>query len=44
MNAAFRDAGFYGERRLSEGGVFSKWLVEGVAFIRGRRLLEGGVH
>ena len=32
MNAAF------------SGGVFSKWLVEGVAFFRGRHSLEGGVY
>ena len=44
MNAAFQDAAFNKGQRLSEGGVFSKWLAEGAAFDRGRRLSEGGVH
>ena len=44
MNAAFQDAAFNRRQRLSEGGVFSKWLAEGAAFKRVWRLSEGGIH
>ena len=44
MNAAFQDAAFNRGRRLSEGGIFAKWLAEGVAFNRGQHLSEEGVH
>ena len=40
INAAFQDAVFKRELRLSEGCVYYKWLTESAAFMRGNMIIQ----